>query len=58
MKTTMTYYKAVIAEKTAADFGQVIANTKSSVKYKGMTKEQFTEATKYISCYKIEIVEL
>lgn len=54
----MKTYKAVITETTAAEKGQVVANTKSSSQYKGMTKEQFTEATKNISAYTIEIVEM
>jgi hypothetical protein len=54
----MTTYKAVITESTAPEKGQVIANTKSPGQYKGMTKEQFIEATKYISAHKIEIVEI
>lgn len=54
----MKTYKAVITETTAAENGQVVANTKSPGQYKGMTKEQFTEATKYISAYRIEIIEM
>ena len=53
----MTHYKAIVTEKTAPNFGQIIANTKSSLKYKGMSKKQFTEATKHISCFTISIVE-
>jgi len=53
----MKTYKAVIIEKTAATKGQIVANTKSSGEFKGMTKEEFTEATKYISAYTIEIIE-
>lgn len=54
----MTHYAAIITEETAPTKGQVIANTKKPGKYRGMTKEEFTEATKYISCYKITIKEL
>jgi uncharacterized protein (DUF3820 family) len=55
----MTYYKAVVIEKTAACFGSIIANTKTPFgRYKGMNKSEFTEATKYISCFTIEIVEI
>lgn len=54
----MTHYAAIITDETAPNNGQMIANTKSSLRYKGMTKEEFTEATKYISCYKITIKEL
>ena len=54
----MKNYKAVITEETSAEKGMVVANTKSSLQYKGMTKEEFTEATKYISAYRIEIVEM
>ena len=54
----MTTYKAIITEETSAQKGQIVANTKSPGKYKGMTKEQFTEATKSISAYTIEIVEM
>jgi hypothetical protein len=54
----MTTYKAIITEETSAQKGQIVANTKSPSQYKGMTKEQFTEATKNISAYTIEIVEM
>jgi len=54
----MKTYKAIVTETTAASNGQVIANTKSPGQYKGMTKEQFTEATKYISAYTISIIEM
>ena len=54
----MKTYKAIVTEETAANKGQVIANTKSPGQYKGMTKEKFTEATKNISAYTIEIVEM
>ena len=53
----MTYFKAIITEETSPKKGEQVANTKSSLKFKGMTKEQFTEATKYISCYTISILE-
>jgi hypothetical protein len=53
----MTTYKAVITEATSGQKGQIVANTKSPGQYKGMTKAQFTEATKYISAFTIEIVE-
>lgn len=54
----MKTYKAVVTETTSAEKGQIVANTKSPGQYKGMTKEQFTEATKYISAYTIEIIEM
>lgn len=54
----MKFYKAVITEETAPNKGQVIANTFSSRRYKGMTKEEFTEATKYISAFTISIIEV
>ena len=54
----MTYFKAVIIEKTAPGFGRAIANTKSPSKYKGMNRKDFEIATKYISCFTIEIVEI
>ena len=54
----MKFYKAVVTEETAPNRGQIIANTKSSRKYKGMTKEQFTEATRYISAHSISIFEI
>lgn len=54
----MKFYKAVITEETAPNRGQVVANTKSSRQYKRMTKEQFTEATKYISAHTISIIEI
>ena len=56
-KETMKTYKAIITEASAQK-GQIVANTKSPSQYKGMTKEQFTEATKSISVYTIEIVEM
>jgi len=54
----MTTYKAIITEATSGQKGQIVANTKSPSQYKGMTKEQFTKATKYTSAYAIEIVEM
>ena len=57
MLNIMTHYKAIVTERTSPNFGQIIANTKSSLKYKGMNKEQFTEATKHISCFTISIIE-
>jgi hypothetical protein len=54
----MKTFTAIITEATSTQKGQIVANTKSPGQYKGMTKEQFTEATKYISAYKIEIVEI
>ena len=50
------YFFAVIVDATSPSNGQIIASTKGPhSQYKGMSKEQFTEATRYISCYKIEI---
>lgn len=54
----MKTYKAIVTESTAPNKGQIVANTKSSRRYKGMTKEQFTEATKYISAHTISIIEM
>ena len=54
----MTTYKAIITEETSSQKGQIVANTKSEGQYKGMTKEQFIEATKYISAFTIEISEV
>lgn len=54
----MKNYKAIITESTAPNKGQIIANTKSESQYKGMTREQFTEATKYISAYTVSIIEI
>jgi len=54
----MTTYKAIIIEKTSNHFGECVANSKSSSKYKGMNKEQFIEATKYVSCFTIQVIEL
>lgn len=54
----MTTYKAIITEETSSQKGQIVANTKSPGQYKGMTKEKFTEATKYISGETIEIVQM
>ncbi|HEY5590668.1 MAG TPA: hypothetical protein VIK55_06580 [Paludibacter sp.] len=53
----MPNFKAVITETTAKDKGLVIANTKSPSQYRGMNKEQFTEATKYLSAFSISIIE-
>jgi hypothetical protein len=54
----MTNYKAIVTERTSPYFGQMVANTKTPFsKYKGMTKEQFTEATKCVSCFTFTIVE-
>jgi len=54
----MKTYKAIVTEETAPDKGQIIANTKSPSQYKGMTKEQFVDATKYISVHTISIIEI
>jgi len=54
----MKTYKAVIIEKDSGLAGSIIANTKSPGKYKGMSFEQFIEATKYISCFEIAIEEI
>ena len=55
----MKTFKAIITEKTSSNFGQIVANSKSpNSKYKGMTKEQFIEATKYISCFTVSVIEL
>jgi hypothetical protein len=54
----MKTYKAIITEETSAQKGQIVANTKSPSPIQRMTKEQFTEATKNISAYTIEIVEM
>lgn len=54
----MKNYQAIVTEKTAHNFGQVIANTKSPGQYKGMTLEQFTEATSAITVFTITIFEL
>ena len=54
----MKTYKAIVTEEKAANKGQVLANTKSPGKYKGMTKEEFTKETKYISAFKISIIEI
>ena len=53
----MKNYKRIITEKNSPYYGQSIANTKSPGKYKGMSKEQFTEATKYNSCFTSKVVE-
>jgi len=57
-KEIMKTYTAIIIEATSAQKGQILANTKSPGQYKGMSKSEFTEATKYISAFKIEIVEM
>ena len=57
-RETMKNYKAVITETTSPSNGQVVANTKSPSQFKGMSKEQFTASTKYISAYKISIIEM
>lgn len=53
----MAFFKAVIVEKTAKDFGKTIANTKSPSRFKNMSKQDFAETVKHISCYRIEIIE-
>ena len=54
----MTHYKAIVTEKTASDFGEIIANTKSPGKLKGMNKEDFTKAVYNSTCYefKVEVI--
>jgi uncharacterized protein (DUF3820 family) len=53
----MKYYVAIINDPTSPENGKKLANTKMPYnKYQGMTKEQFTEATKYICIYRIKIV--
>jgi len=54
----MTYFKAVITEKTSSRFGTQVADTKSPTKYRGMNRKDFELATKYISCFTIQIVEI
>ncbi len=55
----MKYFAAFVIEKCPA-FGQQIANTKSIVKYKGMSKEQFEKELKDnpTCCWKIEVREI
>ena len=53
----MTYFKAVVTDKTASEYGSIVANTKSPSKYKGMSRSEFELATKYVTCYTIEIIE-
>jgi hypothetical protein len=54
----MTHYKAIITEKTASGFGEIIANTKSPSKLKGLSKEDFIEAVCNETCYefKVEVI--
>jgi hypothetical protein len=54
----MKNFKAIITEKNCSQLGLVLANTKSSGQYKGMNKEQFTKATRCISAFTIEIIEM
>lgn len=54
----MKNFKAVITEKNCSQIGLVVANTKNSFQYKGMSKEEFTKATKNISAFTIEIIEM
>lgn len=53
----MENYKAVISEKTYANFGKTFASTKGSLKYYGMNKEEFYQAVKYNQCFNFEIIE-
>jgi len=55
-KLAQHYYRIVI-EKNSPEFGKIINNTKSPGKYSGMSKEEFTEATKYASCYNSVVKE-
>jgi hypothetical protein len=54
----MKNYKAIISEKTAYNFGQVIANTKIPSQYKGMDKETFYNAIKKSTCFTFELKEI
>jgi len=54
----MTSYKAIIVDTSSGMAGRIIANTKSPGQYKGMTLEQFTKATKNITCFEIMIEEI
>lgn len=49
-----TYFVRVVSEKTAKSFGEIITTSKNP-KYKGMTIEEFSEATKYESCFTSEV---
>ena len=52
-----TYFVRVVTEKTAKEYGETVTTSKNP-KYKGMTKEQFTEATKYETCFTSEVQEV
>lgn len=54
----MNFYKAVVTEETSPLYGKVVANTKSSLQYKGMDRKQFEDAVKYISVFTIKVVEI
>ena len=55
----MKNYKAVVTEKTSSNFGKTFANTKTpNTSYKGMNKQEFTEAIKYNQCFSFEVVEI
>lgn len=55
----MKNYKAVVTEKTSNTFGKSFANTKTpNTSYKGMNKQEFTEAIKYNQCFSFEVVEI
>lgn len=51
------FYKAVVTEPTAPDFGQQFAQTKFG-KYKGMSKEDFIDSIQYIQCHRFEVYEV
>ena len=52
-----TFFVRVVTEKTSREYGEILTTSKNP-KYKGMTKEEFTEATKYISCFTSEVREI
>jgi len=54
----MKNYKAVIKDSSTNLNGQIIANTKTPSRFKGMNRIDFETATKFISVYNIEIVEI
>lgn len=51
------HFKAVVTEKTSPLFGEIFASTKGSLKYSGMSKEEFRLAVEDNQCYEFEIVE-
>jgi hypothetical protein len=52
------YYARIVTERTAKKRGMMIANTKSPGKYRGMSRKEFTQATKYIDVFRSIVVKI